>query len=126
MNWLRTASAACVVLAISFSFANAEEKADVKKLIVGKWEVSKADEGTLPKGTIIEYTKDGKLKLSGKKGDKDFVIEGTYTVDGSSFTYKLTVEGKENSQKITIKKISETEMDTTSPDNKAVTLKRVK
>ena len=42
------------------------------------------------------------------------------------FTYKLKFGDQEESQKITIKKISETEMDTTNKDNKNVLLKRVK
>ncbi len=35
---------------------------DAKKLLVGKWEVVKADEGTVPAGAFVQFSADGKLK----------------------------------------------------------------
>ena len=54
MNALRVLVVVCLVAAVG----RAEEKPDYAKMIVGKWEVTKADEGTLPKGSIVEFTKD--------------------------------------------------------------------
>lgn len=104
----------------------AASAADNKKLLIGKWEATKVDEGTLPKGTIVEFTDDGKLKVTAKKGDKDETVTGKYTADADSFTYTFTFDGMDRSQKITIKKISETELDTANPEGKVVVFKRVK
>jgi uncharacterized protein (TIGR03066 family) len=123
---LRIVLAAFVVAGLSSSAMAADDKVDVKKLIVGKWEAVKVDENTLPKGTVVEFTADGKLKVTAKKDGKDESVDGTYTIDGSSFTYKLKLGDMELSQKITIKKISETEMETANPENKNVSMKKVK
>ena len=103
--------------------ARAEEKADNAKLIVGKWEVAKAEEGTLPNGTIVEFSKDGKLKLS---GSDEFKIDGTYKVDGDKFTITMKIGDQEQSHTITIKKLTKTELHTTDKDGKVVELKRKK
>ncbi|MCE9533882.1 MAG: TIGR03066 family protein [Planctomycetes bacterium] len=124
MKTILLALSAFFLAGLSMAVA-ADEKIDVKKL-VGKWEAVKVDEGTLPKGTIVEFTADGKMKVIAKKGDKDETIEGTYKTDATSFTYTLSIEKKEFSQKITIKKLSADELDTTSADNKNVTFKKAK
>ena len=54
---------------------------------------------------------------------------GTFTitsVNGDSFTYKLKFGNEEQSEKITVKKISETELDTVDPEKKNALFKRVK
>lgn len=100
----------------------AEDKADAKKLLVGKWEVVKADEGTLPKGATAEFTKDGKVSVGG--GDRKH--EGTYTVGDGSFTLVFKVDDAERKLKITIKRISDTELETANEEGKSVSFKRVK
>ncbi len=122
MKLLRFALAAVVTACL----CGGASAADNKKLIVGKWEVTKADEGTVPPGTMIEFTADGKLKIKGEVNGEKIDISGTYTVDGDSFTFKISFNGQEESKKITIKKLDEKEFETTDPDNKAVNLKRVK
>ena len=126
MKMFRWMLAAFVMAGLGSISMAADEKADVKKLIVGKWEVTKADEGTLPLKTIVEFTADGKLKITHKADGKEQTIEGTYTVDGSIFTYKLKIEDQERSQKITVSKISATEAETANPEGKKVTFKKVK
>ena len=126
MKMLRLVLAAFVVASLNASAMAADEKADVKKLIVGKWEAVQVDENTLPKGAIIEFTKDGKLKVTAKKDGKDESVEGTYTVDGQTFTYKLKLGEQELSAKITVKKISATELDTANPEGLKVSFKKVK
>src|SRR5580698_8285223 len=79
MNLLKYMSVIAVVCLI-VPTARPEDKPDYAKLIVGKWEVTKADPGTVPEGAIIEFTKDGMLKASVKKGDNTNTIEGTYTL----------------------------------------------
>jgi uncharacterized protein (TIGR03066 family) len=113
------------LLALAFTTA-AKAADDTKKLLVGKWEVVKADEMTLPVGAIVDFSADGKLKVTAKFGDKETSQEGTYTVEDMSFTYKLKFNDKEVSNKITIKTITESDLETLNPDNKSVTLKKTK
>jgi uncharacterized protein (TIGR03066 family) len=126
MKMLRFVLSAFVVAGLSSPAMAADDKVDVKKLIVGKWEAVKVDENTLPKGAVVEFTADGKLKVTAKNDGKDESVDGTYTLDGSSFTYKLKLGDMELSQKVVIKKISETEMDTANPEGKNVGFKKVK
>src|SRR5580698_1305179 len=102
MNLLKYMSVAVVVCLIGAT-ARPEDKPDYAKLIVGKWKVTKADPGTVPEGATIEFSKDGKLKASVKKGDNTDTIEGTYTLDGDKFKTKV---GDKELQTITIVKIS--------------------
>lgn len=120
MRWLALGLVVCVVSA----GARADEKADNAKLIVGKWEATKVDEGTLPKGSIVEFTKDGKLKITVKMGDQDLTIDGTYKVDGNKFTITMKMGDDEQTQTITIKKLSKTELNTENKDGKVVDLTR--
>jgi uncharacterized protein (TIGR03066 family) len=102
----------------------AEDKVDYAKMLVGKWEVSKADEGTVPVGSTIEFTKDGKMKVGGKKDDAEMSFEGTYTVKDDTFTFKLKIGDNEAMDTITITKISKTEAVTKNKEGKVVELKK--
>lgn len=115
-----------LAVVVAFSFTTLAAAADNKKLIVGKWVVEKADEGTLPKGTMAEFTTEGKLTLTMNKGGKDESIDGRYVLDGDAFTVTRQRDGKEQTYKITIKKISDTELDTATPEGKGVFWKKVK
>ena len=123
MKSLKWLGAAAIICAVGVG-ARAEDKTDYKKLIVGKWEVSKADEGTVPVGTLLEFTKDGKFMVSGKKDDMDLKFDGTYTIEGNTFTFKLKIGEDERSQTITITKISEKEMSTKNTEDKVVECKK--
>jgi uncharacterized protein (TIGR03066 family) len=122
MNVLKYVSVAAVVCLIG-PIARAEDKPDYAKLIVGKWEVTKAAPDTVPEGAIVEFTKDGKLTASFKKGDNTESVEGTYTLDGDKIKTKI---GDQERETITIVKISQTEMSTKDKDGKEVVLKRKK
>jgi uncharacterized protein (TIGR03066 family) len=119
LTWLGMAAAVLVLGAA----ARAQDK-DYAKMVVGKWEVSKADEGTVPVGTQIEFTKDGKMKVAGKKDDADLKLEGTYKVVKDKLTFTMKLGDAEKSQTITITKISDKEMSTKSEEGKAVDLKK--
>jgi uncharacterized protein (TIGR03066 family) len=123
MNTLRLLAVGVTVCLVGVG-ARAEDKVDYKKLIVGKWEISKADEGTVAIGTIVEFTKDGKLIVTGKKDGVDTKIEGTYTVEKNTFTIKAKVGEEERTQTIEITKISDKEMSTKNSEGKVVECKK--
>src|SRR5262245_3195877 len=70
MNVLRLLVAVAVACALAVGARADEKKADNAKLLVGTWEVAKADQGTVPVGSTVEFTKDGKMKVTHKQGDK--------------------------------------------------------
>jgi uncharacterized protein (TIGR03066 family) len=106
--------------------APAQEKGDLAKKLVGKWEVKKADAGTVPEGTLVEFSKDGKMKVSAKKDGTEMAFEGTYKVGKDSFTMTLKVGEMEKSQTIKVTEITETMMKTEGEDGKKVELERKK
>ncbi len=127
MKTLRMVMAAFVVLCLGGIAQAADNKDNLKKKIVGKWEATKVEENTLPKGTKVEFTADGKLKVIIVSDGKDNLLEGTYVVDGdNTFSYTLKIGEMELNKKITVKKISDSELDTVNPDNKNVVFKKVK
>lgn len=123
MNILRIVVAALVVTGLGTS-VHAADKDDNKTLIVGKWEVSKAEDGTVPTGSTIEFSKDGKLKMVAKKNDKEENREGTYTVEKEVLTLVMKRDDGERTVKITIKALSATELTVEGPDGKSVTFKK--
>jgi uncharacterized protein (TIGR03066 family) len=112
MNALKLVAALAVVCLVGTA-ARADEKDTAKKL-VGKWEVTKAEEGTLPTGTTVEFTKDG----------KDMTVEGTYKLDGDKFEIKFKMGDQEHSNTITITKLTDTELHTKDKDGKVVETKK--
>jgi len=100
------------------------DEADVAKFLIGKWEVTKAPEGTVPEGSIIEFTRDGKVKASAKKGESLEITEGTYKIEKDTVTVTMKKDGEEKSHKATITKINEKEMTCKHEDGKIVELKK--
>lgn len=123
MKALKWMGVAAMVVVFNAS-ARAADEADVAKFLIGKWEVTKADEGTVPEGSIIEFTRDGKVKASIKKGESLEITEGTYKVEKDTVTVTMKKDGEEQSKKVTISKINEKEMTCKHEDGKVVELKK--
>ena len=117
--------AALTVVCLLGTTARADEK-DFSKAVVGKWEVTKADAGSVPPGAMIEFTKDGKLIMSAKMGETEVKREGTYTVDGNKIKLVTKKEDKERTQALTILKASDTELSIEGEDGKKVELTKKK
>jgi uncharacterized protein (TIGR03066 family) len=95
----------------------ADKKDDNKKKIVAVWEVVKGD---APKGTTVEFTKDGKIKINIEADGKKLALDGTYEVDGDSVkTVVKDPDGKDHKETIKIKKLTDTEL--TTEDEKGKT-----
>ena len=113
--------AAVGVVCLLAPAARADEK-DYPKLIVGKWEVIKAEEG-VPPGAILEFTKDGKIMMTGKKDGEEVSREATYKLDGKKLTVTTGGDGGKTTN-LTITKLSDTEMAVESDEGKRVELKK--
>src|SRR3954454_5306246 len=86
-----------------------EKKGDEKdnaKLIVGKWEITKAG-GDVGPGSTLEFAKDKKLTLVIKAVHQKATLDGTYKLDKDRVTLTLTVQGNSFYQTLTIKKLTD-------------------
>jgi uncharacterized protein (TIGR03066 family) len=104
------------------SLAQQKDKPNKEK-IIGVWEVAKSGSG-IPPGSIFEFTKDGKLKITIKADGKEVMVEGTYSVDGD--TISSAGPKGENSDKNKIKKLTETELVTEDEKGKVDEFKKKK
>jgi len=115
---LRPATALAVVALFALALVPAFAADKPQDLIVGKWKPNDAkDEANL------EFTKDGKVKVTGK----EFTLDGTYKfVDDKSIEVKFSLNGMDRTVKLKVT-VSADEM-TTSEDGKEKkdTFKRVK
>ncbi|MFT3880620.1 MAG: TIGR03066 family protein [Gemmatales bacterium] len=89
------------VLVASLALAD-DKKEDYAKLAVGSWEVTITHAGGPPKGGTVEFTKDGKLKVTGEHN-----IEGTYKIEGKRMKLKVKVENDEHNIDLTIDKLDD-------------------
>jgi uncharacterized protein (TIGR03066 family) len=124
LRWLVGGVLACV---LTCEIDAEEKKPDNAKLIIGVWELIKGEEEVLPKGSLVEFTKDGKLKLTLKVDGKDLVIEGTYKVAGDKL--EMTVKAPDDTemkQSVTIKNLTQKELTLTDVDGNADVLTRTK
>jgi uncharacterized protein (TIGR03066 family) len=120
MNARRIAGAVMVLLAVAV--VGAAQTDNAKKLL-GKWELVK---GEGPKGAIIEFTDDGKMKLEAKLGDKAIKADGTYKLQGNSIATKISFGGKTQSETSTIKKLTDTELIVEDEKGKVEEYRRLK
>jgi uncharacterized protein (TIGR03066 family) len=99
-----------VVVVVLASALRAEGQ-DNAKLLVGAWEVTRADsEGPLAVGDTAEFSKDGKNKTTRKRDGKEKVSEGTYKFEKEKLviTFKSNKGTSENV--LTIKKLTDTDL----------------
>jgi uncharacterized protein (TIGR03066 family) len=116
------------VLALTVAFwahnaSGKDAKADLAKgKLVGVWESTKSED--LPKGSTVEFTKDGKLALQ-VKAKETVKLEGKYTIDGDKINISVLVEGKEEKDVLTVTKLTDTELVTKDSKNKIDEYKKV-
>lgn len=101
-------------------------KPDKAKLLVGKWEVIAAKE-ELPVGSVIEFSKDGKMKITAKKGGKEESLNAIYKVDSDTIQFTLKLSDKdEQKDPLAIKTISERDLVLEAKGGITFEFKRVK
>jgi uncharacterized protein (TIGR03066 family) len=122
MKGITSGLAAFLLVAVTAACA-ADKKDDNKTKIVGVWEVVKGDN---PKGSTIEFTKDGKLKINIEDNGKKIALDGSYEIDGESLKTVLKGPGgKEHKETLKIKKLTEKELITEDEKAKEDEFKRV-
>jgi uncharacterized protein (TIGR03066 family) len=84
--------------------------------VVGVWEVTKSAEA--PPGATVEMTKDGKLILKATINGKTLSQEGTYKVEGDKIRTVQNVGGKQISETMTIKTLTDTKLVTQDENGK--------
>jgi len=98
-------------------------KVDAAKL-VGTWEITKSP-GDLPKGSMVTFEKDGKLKVSIDFNGKKLDIEGTYKVDGDKLNVTVKgPDGKEETDTDTIKSLDDKKLVIVDKDGKEAELEK--
>ncbi len=122
MRWFQCAIMACAVLGLIAGNSEAQKKEMTnKEKIVGRWETTKAT--TVPKGAVLEFTKDGKLKITASVNGKEISLEGTYAIDGDKIN---TVGPKGEKESMKIKKLTETELAVEDEKGKVDEFKKLK
>src|SRR5579871_3177155 len=96
-----------VCLLVSSAVAD-DKKNDNAKLAVGTWEIVSTHEGGPPKGGTVEFTKDGKIKVSGEENGMKMTFEGTYKIDGNKMVLTFKFGDNDMSVDVTIDKLDET------------------
>ena len=123
MKLPRMGLAVVVLLAVTAVRADDKKDKDLDKdKLVGTWEVTKGE--SLPVGSTVEFTKDGKLKLAVKEGDKTMTIEGTYKIDGQAFKSTLKVGDKDNTETVKVASLTDKELVLVDEQGNKDTLKK--
>jgi len=118
---MKTMKLLAVGVALCFlvlSAAAEEKKADNAKLALGTWEVTKTHEGGPPKGGTVEFTKDGKIKVSGEVDGMKHSFDGTYKIEGKKMVLTFKIGDAEQSVELTIDKLDAKTFATTSSNGK--------
>lgn len=112
-----------MVLALAVgTAAGADEKFDAKKL-VGTWAPVNPKKG---EGMTLEFSKDGKLTVTGAAEGKDLKLEGTYKLEGDKLTFAIKFMDTEIKDTVTLTKLTDEEMSGKDKDGKEESFKKVK
>jgi uncharacterized protein (TIGR03066 family) len=117
-----------LALAIPLVFAATALAEDIKidgGKLVGTWEAVK-DSETLPLGSTLEFSKEGKLKVTLKKADETKVLAGSYKVEGAAIKITLNIEGLEHSETLKVTKLSDKDLVIVDEKDKKDVLSRKK
>ena len=125
MNVLRLMAAGVVVCVLAVGVKADDEKPN-SKLVVGTWKVVKASPGTFPLGTVLDLSKDDKVKVIRNREGKESIHAGTYKVDGAKIIITVKVAGAQQKHTLTITKIRDTEMATAHGGGGTIEFKKEK
>ena len=113
---------AAILGVLVFAFTS-PAKADDSAKLIGKWAVTKTT-GETPVGSTVEFTKDGKLTAIANIEGKEIKLVGTYKVEKDKLTVKLTLGEMNVEEVLTIKKLTDKELELEDKDKKVDTLEK--
>lgn len=98
------------VLSLAPAAAADDKGKDFDKKIVGTWLLAKEFDGT-PKGTPVEFSKDGQIKINIDKDGVKVNISGTFTIKDTTISVKLKdSQGNEVNNTGTIKELTDSKL----------------
>ena len=101
----------------------ADDKLDAKKL-VGKWVPKEPKKGE--ESMVMEFSKDGKLTVTGDMGGKELKLDGTYKLEGDKLSFELKFAGETIKETVTLTKLTDDEMTGKDKDGKVESFKKMK
>ncbi len=126
MNMLQWSLVCALAYGMPCAVEAQEKKPDFAKLIVGTWEVEpKGGDAKAPK-ILIEFTKDGKVKMIFKVKGKGITTDGTYKLLGDKLETSIKGSAGVNKDTVTIIRITEKDLVTTDSDGADLRMIRVK
>jgi uncharacterized protein (TIGR03066 family) len=121
---MRTFVGCAVVLALALgATAEAQDKKIDGTKLIGKWAPKEDKKGG---SMTLEFTKDGKLSLAVDFMGKSEKIDGTYKLTGDKLDVTLKFGGDEKKETLTVKTLTDTELETTDTKGKTDSFTRVK
>src|SRR5438067_408037 len=102
MRMLQLGLVSCLILFLTSSLVPAAKDADAKEedakaLIVGKWEPAAAN-----RKAMIEFTKEGKIKITNKETEKEITRDGSYEFTGEdNKSIKMSFKDPETGMEMT-------------------------
>jgi uncharacterized protein (TIGR03066 family) len=117
---------AAVTLAAAGEEVQTAEKSIEESKLVGVWELTKVEGQQLAPHWRIEFSKEGKHRMTSKRDDKEYKVEGTYALKGDKLTLTVVVDGKTSgTQTMTIQTLTD-EVLVLLDNNKKMEFKRGK
>jgi uncharacterized protein (TIGR03066 family) len=94
------------------AIARADDKKtdDYPKLIIAKWEITKAG-GQAQVGTVIDFAKDKSFAMDLKINDMTEKVKGTFSLEKDKLTLNFKFNGMDQEEVLTIKKLAEDAME---------------
>jgi uncharacterized protein (TIGR03066 family) len=83
---------------------------DYPKLIIAKWEITKAG-GQAKAGTTLDFGRDKSLALELKLDDKTEKAKGTYSIEKDKLSIKFKLNETDVEEVLTIKKLTDDAME---------------
>jgi uncharacterized protein (TIGR03066 family) len=121
---MSTLATACVVFAVIAPVPKGGPT--TAERLLGRWELLKSNDNAPTQPHFATFEKDGTMTLEVGVAGAVTKYTGSYTVDAQTIDYKLTMNGFEKTEKLTIKAFDGDDLTTADPDGIVEVFKRVK
>lgn len=116
---------ASMLLASSFTCLSSTHGADPdpREQLIGVWEALKP--GDFISSATLEFTRDGKVVMKAKAGEKVLIRNGVFTTKGTSVEIVTGAESDKQTETVQIKKLNDTSLIFSDKSGKVEELKRI-